>query len=303
MKIIMGCSFRTGRRGHRFEAAFTLVELLLTVVLLLLLLGSVVFNYSSLSRGARLDHGADQLETLFRFARSQAASSGRQVRIVFDTASPARGGGSLPVPAGSSGPGAATAPLPASGGIVAGVSDGTNAPVTLVWEPDPYGAPGQFVPLMEAQSYLDEILESIEVIEVRLPGARPASPSVGWNGYSAVADKLKSVDRGSPVEGAAPSANPAVEGPVGPIQVAFYPDGSSDSFEVIIGSQEPEDSRRLLLSLAGVTGRLQKRTLDLDADGHPVEDAVPGERAEAQGWAPGINREMPPTASQRPVSP
>jgi len=300
MKIIMGCSSRRGRWGRRFSGAFTLVELLLTVVLLLLLLGAVVFNYSSLSRGARLDHGAEQLETLFRFARSQAASSGRQVRIVFNP-SASEGSGSIRSTPSATSP---VQPNGAGGDASVGSTGTTNSPVAMVWEPDPYGAPGQFIPLAEARSYLEDVLDSIDVIEVRLPGTRRSVPAWGWNGYSAVAEKAKSDEAGNSSESPQSTGSVAGELPGGPVQVAFYPDGSSDSFEVIIGSQEAEDSRRLLLSLAGVTGRVQRRDLELDPEGHPVEDITPGEQADARGWAPGIHSQPSPTGlTPRPVAP
>jgi type II secretory pathway pseudopilin PulG len=299
MKIIMGFSSRNGRHGRLIWAAFTLVELLLTVVLLLLLLGAVVFNYSSLARGARLDHGAEQLETLFRFARSQAASTGRQVRIVFENPSSEGRGETHQAPSGRE-----NGPPSSSGGAGSIASRGTNAPVMVVWEPDPYGAPGQFVPLREAQSYLEDILDLIEVIEVRLPGAKRPATAVSWNGYSAVATNAIPTVGSSPQDSAVPSDGTAVELTGAPAQVAFYPDGSSDSFEVIIGSQEPEDTRRLLLSLAGVTGRVQLKTLDTDADGRPVEESGSGDRSDAQGWAPGLqNPALKSVPTQQPVSP
>lgn len=299
MKIIMGSSSLKGRHGRLIRAAFTLVELLLTVVLLLLLLGAVLFNYSSLSQGARLDHGAEQLETLFRFARSQAASTGRQVRIVFENPSYEGMGETQQAPSGRE-----TVPPNNPGGAGSRASTATNAPLTVVWEPDPYGAPGQFVPLPEAQSYLDDLLELIEVVEVRLPRFKRPVSAVSWNGYSAVAAKpIPTVDI-PPTDSAAPSDVTPVVPTGAPIQVAFYPDGSSDSFEVVISSQEAGDTRRLLLSMAGVTGRVQLKTLDTDADGRPVEETAPGEGTDAQGWAPGVpNTASKSVPTQVPVFP
>ena len=68
------------RRGY------TLLELLLSVVLVLGLIGAVVFNFSSVSRQTSLDEGATQVEALFRFARAHAASTGKQVRVLFPEA-------------------------------------------------------------------------------------------------------------------------------------------------------------------------------------------------------------------------
>lgn len=271
----MGRRLTPGVVCHGERAAFTLVELLLTLVLLLLLFGAVVFNYSTLSHGARLDHGAEQLETLFRFARAQAAASGRQVRIVF--ANPVLG-----LSGGTNGS-VTSAPAATQGksGPILGSSSsgmGTNAPLAVVWEPDPYGAPGQFVPLREAQPFVDGILEALEVVEVHLPSPERASSLWGWNGYSAVADKMSQSGDANPGHSTArpPSTSEDVSG--APIQVGFFPDGSSDSIEVTIGAVDEDDSRKMLLSLSGVSGKIIRKTLELDADGRPLDDATPGER-------------------------
>ena len=57
---------------------FTLLEILLVLVLLLLLFGAAVFEFNSMGRGASLSGGADRLESLFRFARSEAERTGRK---------------------------------------------------------------------------------------------------------------------------------------------------------------------------------------------------------------------------------
>ena len=221
------------------------------------------------------------------------------MRIVFEPPSSEGMGETFQAPSGRD-----TVPPNNSGGAGSRASNGTNAPVTVVWEPDPYGAPGQFVPLREAQSYLDDLLELIEVIGVRLPVAKRPASTVSWNGYSAVATNVIPTVGSPPSDSAVPSEGTTAEPTGAPFQVAFYPDGSSDSFEVIISSQEAEDTRHLLLSLAGVTGRIQLKTLDTDADGRPVEDTASGERSDAQGWAPGIQNPASKSVPTRvPVSP
>ncbi len=265
-------------------AAFTLVELLLTVVLLLLLFGAVVFNYSTLSRGARLDHGADQLETLFRFARAQAAASGRQVRIAFSSPGLATGSGTnaSSVPSGFS----PQTPPNLGGGLSAnkdGNTGGTNAALSVVWEPDPYGAPGQFVPLPEAQSYVDGILTATEVLEVRLPSTQRGPVAWGWNGYSAVADKMVHPDdAGTTGTQFAGSPKPD-ELPGKPFQIVFFPDGSSDSVDVVIGALGDDDPRKILLSLSGVSGKIRRSTLDLDAEGRPIDETMHGDETTMDG--------------------
>lgn len=247
------------------KVGFTLVELLLAVALLLLLLGAVVFNYSALQRGARLDEGAGQMETLFRFARAQAASSGRAVRIEFVQASTdtSREGplgihrtvDSNPPPQMTG----ATSNAAAIGGLIVG------------WESDPFGAPGRFVPLSEAQSYLEQLDGEIRIVRVSRPGAR-TTPSasepqpVNWTGYSAVQDESNTTNRSSATGG---SFVP------GTGRLTFYPDGTSDSINVWIGSLDDDDSRQLLISLSGITGAIQRRFWDPeepDNTDEPVTD-------------------------------
>lgn len=120
----------------RDRSGFTLVEILLTTVLLLLLLSAVVFNFSNLQRGAGLDEGATQLEALIRYARAQAASTGRQVRIAFEE----------------------------------DVGDGLSVPLgnlQVQWEPDPLNAPGMFAELPEAAGFVRSITELVNVEFVR----------------------------------------------------------------------------------------------------------------------------------------
>jgi type II secretory pathway pseudopilin PulG len=83
-----------GRRPSATGAGFTLVELVLTVALLLLLAGAVGYSFNSARQGTQLEEGAGQLESLFRFARAQSASTGRRVQVSFVEA--AFGGGSHP---------------------------------------------------------------------------------------------------------------------------------------------------------------------------------------------------------------
>ncbi|MBI5387634.1 MAG: GspH/FimT family pseudopilin [Verrucomicrobia bacterium] len=135
-------------RGLICRRGFTLIEVLLATVLLLLLLGAVVFNFSSLEQGARLDEGASQFESLLRFARAHATSSGRQVQVSFqeeievDTEFP-------------------------------------FASVHVKWEPDPLGQPGTFEDLPLTQPYQERLNDLVLVDTVRLigPGTDSAASS------------------------------------------------------------------------------------------------------------------------------
>src|SRR5258708_4873484 len=90
--------------------AFSLVELLLSISLLLLLLGALVFNFGGMQRGAGLQEGEIQVEGLLRFARGYSSSSGRLVQIR----------------------------------LTNGISEGTNFVFSLVSESDPIHNPGCF---------------------------------------------------------------------------------------------------------------------------------------------------------------
>ena len=125
---------------HRQRAlrGITLLEMLLTVVLVLGLASAVIYNFSSFQRGSQLEEGAGQFETLFRFARAQAASSGRLVRIEF---------------------------VEADSGTAE--SDLTRSNVRITYEADPVGAPGVFQEVSEAASFVQSINDSVSVLEVR----------------------------------------------------------------------------------------------------------------------------------------
>ncbi|MCX5682146.1 MAG: GspH/FimT family pseudopilin [Planctomycetota bacterium] len=69
---------------HRSQGGFTLIEVLLTLMLMGLLLGALIVNFSALSVGQDLEEGASRLETALRMARADAANLGRRLRLAFD---------------------------------------------------------------------------------------------------------------------------------------------------------------------------------------------------------------------------
>jgi prepilin-type N-terminal cleavage/methylation domain-containing protein len=143
----------TGPQRQEAGQGFTLIELLLATVLLLLLLGAVVFNFSSLEQGARLDEGASQFESMLRFARAQATSSGRQVLVSFAQEEDLDGFRVLDK-------------------------------VRVTWEPDPLGQPGVFEELPQTVSYLERINELVQVDSLRTtePGRSETGLSFGRPG-------------------------------------------------------------------------------------------------------------------------
>ena len=201
---------RTGPKQRDTGAGFTLVELLLSVALLVLLLGAIVFNFSGLQRGAQLDEGVTQVEALIRFARAHASNSGRQVQISFEE----------------------------------DVHDGFDVPLQnlrLLWEPDPVERPGFFEPLAEAGEYVRGLTDLISIESVRLVAGDSFEPTT--------ADAS-----GVPNENAGDNSMVAAFPPIG-----FFPDGSSDSAEIIVASRSEEDSRRIAVRLQGITGSIRRK--------------------------------------------
>ena len=217
---------------------FTLIEQLLTVVLVLLLLGAVVYNFSTAANGARLDEGAMQMESLFRFARAHAESTGKQVRILF--------------PEAESGDNAETL-----------VAEAPGTTVRVMWEADPVGAPGVFLDLPEAVSYVQSISELVSIQQVQ-PGGESAEATA---------------------EAATPEAEAsetsAVETSRSPFSVVnFYPDGTGDSVEIVLTSRDETDVRRVTVRLAGLTGTIRRQAV---ADPTEPEPPAPATEAAAEG--------------------
>ena len=191
---------------------FTLIELLLTLVILLLLLGAAVVNFSSLQSGVQLEEGAAQLESAMRYARAHAANTGCKVRLAFEEFVDDE----LAVPLGN---------------------------VFAEWEPDPLNRPGQWVPLREVDLLIENLLQAVEISDVVSLDGGPAP----------VADEFDEFED----EAANFSFPPIV----------FYPDGSSDSAEVIVSSRNrEEDSRQISITIIGATGVIRTRLLTPEPD-------------------------------------
>jgi hypothetical protein len=229
----------------------------------MLLASAMVFNFSTLTRGNQLEEGTTRLETLMRFARAQAANSGRKVQIVF-------------------------------------TSESTNSPtattgeVRATWEPDPLGQPGCFTDLDEEQWHVQEINDLVQVESVKLldqTGCAAAATSTG--------QEISDEDTNSP----------ALK-PVAPI--TFYPDGSSDSAEIVVAARSPEEDQRMTVRLVGLTGSISHQLLLLDpedAESSPYErvgsnrrDSVTRTVTEPESTSEHLNtRSIPTTSSARPV--
>jgi prepilin-type N-terminal cleavage/methylation domain-containing protein len=69
------------------KQGFTLVEMLLVVLVVLLLAAVSVTYFGGMLRGTQLNEGASRFTSMLRFARAEAANSGRRIQISFDPVS------------------------------------------------------------------------------------------------------------------------------------------------------------------------------------------------------------------------
>ena len=107
-----------------------------------------------MGRGATLSEGANRMESLFRFARSEAERSGKRVRIRFG-------------------------PIESESGNLSAQTDSTNTveiastteyyPV-VEWEPNPVEMPGQFKSLANSASFTEGINELVKIESIQLSG-------------------------------------------------------------------------------------------------------------------------------------
>jgi hypothetical protein len=204
---------RTGLLSKRAVRGYTLIELLLAVSLTLLLASALIFSFSNLLRSAQLEEGVGRLESLIRFARAQAAYSGRKVQLVF-------------------------------GQELAGGTDTIGRGIRLNWEPDPLDQPGHFEEITDVAWQVQGIDDLLQVKDVQLLEA---------NGGNTAPRALGNED---------PGGEKTEARPVEPFStITFYPDGSSDSAEIVLASRSPEDEHRISVRLVGITGSVSHRAL------------------------------------------
>lgn len=219
------------RNKQTAGGGFTLVETLLSVVLVGLLITAVVVNFVGLERSSKLNEGATQVEALFHFARAHAANTGRIVQIRSESPSSTN-------------------------------SATTGGNLVVVCEADPIKKPGEFAPIPQSQTYIKQINDSVCVEEFKIVQAeqqRRAQPEP------------------------APSAQP--ESPVIEEEapyISFFPDGSSDSAEIVLLSLAQEEPRKVLLRVSGILGTVERNPIystnsaaDLLGDPHSYETVLP----------------------------
>lgn len=208
----------TRRRFLKKSAlGFTLVELLLVVALLMALLGAIVYNFAAARKGAELDEGVRQFETLARWAGSYAASNGRAVQFRFET-----------------------------GEVSTNSSASSNpelATLRVMFEIDPVYRPGEFIDVAEAAALVESINDRVRIESVNGP-SRPANIST---------NEMSLEQTNAPL--------PAI---------TFFADGSTESAEIVLASNDGEDFRRATIRLDGVTGGIRSE-IATPADLAPAE--------------------------------
>jgi hypothetical protein len=111
--------------------------------------------------------------------------------------------------------------------------------VFVMWEPDPLNKPGEFQPLAEVQTLVDTMLQLVEVDEVRPVG-------VGLDGARPSEDAFAPEEQSYGFE-----------------PITFYPDGSSDTAEVIFSARESEEERQVAIQIVGATGAVRRYAVEL----------------------------------------
>ena len=216
---------------------FTLLELLLVLVLLLLLFGAAVFEFNSMGRGVSLSAGADRLESLFRFARSESERTGRKIRIRFTTKDAIQSSKmNLANPDGGN------APLQLSSSL------GPEGPIAE-WQPNPLEQPGLFAQLPNSVHFTDGVDNLVMVESVKLTDLD-----------SQLASQL-SANATLP-----DSKSTAILELDAPPVIHFYPDGSCDSVKVQLADRNPDNPNKEIIELIGLTGSVRREIIEIIPD-------------------------------------
>ncbi len=237
-RALPGAAHRFGRRSEGSRASqggFSLVELLLTLVLIVCLAAASVFCYTALHRSANLDEGLHRFQSLVRLAQAEASTTGRKLQLQFPvTDASAAADGGKPV----------------------------LHQVRVMWEPDFLGAPGVFEEYT-AKGWSEELVnELVGVTKVRSIQPERTPESAPTERAEPETEPLAELDEEAAAE--------TDEFPV----ITFYPDGSCDSAEILLASRNDEDERLLEVRLSGMLGSISSRLVDQAEDGSIDPDTL-----------------------------
>lgn len=153
------------------------------------------------------------------------------------------------------------------------------------WEPEPVAQPGVFQELREATAFLDSAMDAVAIREMLLPDFNPEPSPVSAIGATPSAGE----NRPASLEAASSVLPP----------VMFYPDGSSDSFELRCVSTDDEDRRVVALKVDGTSGAMTRRWIaSVESGSEPATEPRPdAQSAGAAGSAPPDSTQQPPARS------
>ena len=287
------------------QRGFTLIELLLVVVVLMIFMASAVFYMSPALKGIRLEEGASRFESLLKFASAEAAQSGKRVVIKFVSTNDV------------------------SGQVV-------YIPKVAI-ENDPIGNPGVFLDLPEVSWMDKEIEDLVQVTRVTLEGqieqtnteeeaeeeetpdlreqiVSGEAENTDTNGvvlaekenYFAilgdVQDGTNSVQSTNQVSDTLDSETVS-ELESEEKSIIFYPDGSSETIEIEMISCDEEDTRKVIISLNGVTGLIEKKIYKTSEDENDEDSEEEGEELLEEETEEGTDTlEAPQTQTTNTVS-
>ena len=255
-------------------------------------------------KGIRLEEGASRFESLLKFASAEAAQSGKRVVIKFVSTNDV------------------------SGQVV-------YIPKVAI-ENDPIGNPGVFLDLPEVSWMDKEIEDLVQVTRVTLEGqteqtnteeeAEEETPDLreqivsgeaentDTNGvvlaekenYFAilgdVQDGTNSVQSTNQVSDTLDSETVS-ELESEEKSIIFYPDGSSETIEIEMISCDEEDTRKVIISLNGVTGLIEKKVYKTSEDENDEDSEEEGEELLEEETEEGMDTlEAPQTQTTNTVS-
>lgn len=226
-------------KSPRRRGGFSLVELLLTLVLILCLAAASVFTFTAVYQSSNLDEGSDRFQSLIRFAQAEAATTGRKVRLQFVNARP----------------------------VELADTEAELRDIKVTWESDLLNAPGVFQEYTNKAWSEDIVNELVGVQMVKaLPSLNdsvaPVAPLEEQLPAEPVEESDSDMGEGELMEEDFPS-------------ITFYPDGSCDSAEVVLASRNSDDERRLAVTLSGLLGSVSTRTLSAESDEMLEEESDP----------------------------
>ena len=210
--------------------AFSLLELLLVLVIVMLLFGAAVFEFNSINRGASLSEGTDRLKSLFRFASNESQRTGRLVRIRFGLYDVNTSTNTIQTDALSE----------------------QQLPI-VEWEPFPIKFPGQFKLLPNSKNYANDIDELVSIESVILTGLDSQTALIANNTENSLEQKVQG-----------PEADQSTE-PSIPL-IYFHQDGSCDSVKVQLSSKNLNNLNKSIVELIGFTGTIRHNILELQTN-------------------------------------